>query len=267
MRSTANQSTNSGGVGWPSACSIARQPPISISPRRSRPRTTASMRSRVARVQARRPRRSSRAGQALRQLRASAPAAALRARSSVAPPRSSSPRQRRAAPRSPGRSGPSHRWRAGTDLLAHQREEAPRPAPSALVRHDALAASRRPAARAPHARRLLQRVHRPPRRRRPDPRSGASGRARGCRPPPSAPSSQRRSSAVSCPVSSAGEGAVGGVEQMMALVEDIARRRRGRRRSRRRPPSAAWIITSAWLAMTISARRARRTLRSMKQRR
>ena len=45
---SANQSTNSGGVPWPSACSIARQPAISISFGGAMPRAIASMRSRVA---------------------------------------------------------------------------------------------------------------------------------------------------------------------------------------------------------------------------
>ena len=47
MRSTPNQSMNSGGVGLPSPASMSRQAAISRSARRFRPRTTASMRWRV----------------------------------------------------------------------------------------------------------------------------------------------------------------------------------------------------------------------------
>ena len=59
--------------------------------------------------------------------------------------------------------------------------------------------------------------------RRPVPRCGAR-RPRARERPPSAPSSQRRSSAVSHAGQLGGERAVGGVEHVVALVEHVARR-------------------------------------------
>ncbi len=59
------------------------------------------------------------------------------------------------------------------------------------------------------------------------------------------------------------ERAVGGVEHVVALVEHVARRDRCRRS---RPCQAACAMTSAWLATTRSAVRARRTVCSTKQR-
>ena len=56
--------------------------------------------------------------------------------------------------------------------------------------------------------------------------------------------------------------AVGGVEQVVALVEDDAQRAPAVLGP---PPSAAWVSTRAWLAMTRSARRARRIAFSTKQ--
>ena len=81
---------------------------------------------------------------------------------------------------------------------------------------------------------------RPSRRRRRGPRSGAEAARAAPRPAASAPSSQRRSSAVSWPRQQRREGGVGGVEEMMALVEHIAGRHRGadRRACRRARPGS-----------------------------
>ena len=57
-----------------------------------------------------------------------------------------------------------------------------------------------------------------------------------------------------------GEGRIGGLEQMVALVEDDP----GRRHCPPSRPRAALTITSAWLAMTMSASWLARAERSMK---
>jgi hypothetical protein len=66
------------------------------------------------------------------------------------------------------------------------------------------------------------------------------------------------------------KGAVGGVEQVVALVEHDPLQPHGlyvglQPRAARAPSKAAWVITSAWLAITTSARFEARTARSMKQ--
>ena len=254
----ANQSTKSGRARprrSPRAC--ARQPPSSIAPRRSRPRSAASMRTPRRRCRARPPRR-----------RAGAPAARpgpqrrldRRERCGQRARRVDQPVDRRPQLGLQAVALLARRARA-QHLLPHQRQE--RLAFGRCGRPSSDARSQpRPAARAP-------------------PRATAGERALARRVAgdqilePAAQAARARAAALLGPEQPAAQ--LGRLAPDQRRARRRCRRRRTgdgprRRRSasagcrRRARPSAAWVITSAWLATTMSARRARRTLFSMKQR-
>ena len=202
------------------------------SPRRTSPRTAASIRDARAGVEV--------GGLVLEpRARGAGPraASARRPRSSAcasARAASSQPFDRRAHLASPGRSPDPRPWRAPAPAGAPAREMLRLGLRAAL--DDALRPAVGRAARAPRP--ATAASARSERRRRPRPdRSRRRRRPRAReRPRSSAPRSQRRSSRRLAPRQFEREGAVGGVEQVMALVEHVACAAGWRRRARRAPP-------------------------------